>query len=163
MKHTFLILLFTSLAISAEEVEKNTLPDKADKILQSLNQDIIEIKKKSLIQLDKVLSDEMKKGNLEDANLIKKERDRIAKEIKGESPDANWFLGQWRADMGAMYELKADNVCTVNGQITGKYTVDEKTIKMTWPNGYVDSITKVGESKFIMSNNVGQKFGIKKL
>ena len=156
---SILIMLSVSFLWCEDNVD---LPKQANDIIIKLDSDIIELKRKAIVSLEKVKVDQTKKGNLKSAMSI----DELIVSYKAEIPpddlllnQSNEYIFMAKCDNEAIVYLNgkkllscSDKVETVKMKLSGKVIITAKCNNTGGAKGF-SLVMKSRDGKVIISTN----------
>ena len=86
-----------------------------------------------------------KKGDLDNALVVKKRIEELQSMISDGSNDAKW-IGKWRYSDGGWMEILKDKTAKHHIGIVGKWTAAGNRLVIKWNNGLIETLTQDGKS-----------------
>jgi hypothetical protein len=129
-----LIVVLTVAWPSLALAEKNQLPQMATIALEKMNRDIEAAKREAVDTLKKLQKEEMKKGNLQIANMLQEKIDELSPKLSLQAVVGKWTCG------GNKIEIFDNGTATFRDKNKGSWTFDKAKSKIVinWDFGHIN-------------------------
>jgi len=157
----FLILSFFLLTAWAGEANPPKLPADVQTVLDKAmaaetaaqneaDAKILKVRQALIKDLTKLQETYTKKGNLDAANGIKANITKLQEQVqnvldeqKPKIAPEDWIVGRWNLSFpgfSKIWEFDKRGTVTFAGGPTGKWTVKDSVIQVTWPSGNIETV-----------------------
>jgi len=117
-----------------QSVAASPMPPAAMEILSRMEKELAIARTKAIRDLDKVLKETTKKGDLAGAMKVKEAMDALQSEITSGGP-AMQLVGRWQPSVGGVIELLPDGSAKSNGGSIGNWRTNGNAMQLEWTTG----------------------------
>jgi hypothetical protein len=110
------------------------MPPAAQEILSRMDKELAATHTKAIRDLEKVLKETTKKGDLAGAMTVKQEIDRLQREIVP-SGTAQQLVGRWQVSSGSSVELLTNGIAKSQGGVAGQWSFDGGVLLLQFSSG----------------------------